>query len=70
MLSVLSYKNFRHEKKFLSDKMAEKIELASFLPSKYKNAVKCHTKKATNFGLKFSNGTFLLGSFLTNLKKL
>ena len=70
MLTVLSYKNFRQEKKFLSDKMAEKIDLASFLPSKYKNVVKRHPKKATNFGLKLSNGTILLRSFLTNLKKL
>ena len=47
--------------KFLTEKATEKVDFASFLPTKQpkktENAIPAATKKATNFGLKLFNGT-------------
>ena len=46
---------------FLTEKAAEKVDFASFLPTKQpkktENAIPAATKKATKFGLKLFNST-------------
>ena len=65
-------KNVRQGTKFVSEKMAEKSrfrELSTDEIQKTLENVIGGDRKATNFGLKLLNGTYLR-SFLTNLKKL
>ena len=46
MLSVLSYKNFRQEKKFLSDKMAEKNRSRELSTVEIQKCCKTPSKKS------------------------